>query len=162
VHGPVEVERLALVNSVSYDSWPVPAVARFRDPAVVAAMTAEEFLTARRAAVTTALARPATEEEIADYLDPLTDPRVRRSWLTLAGAAHSRYTLDLLPKLRTDTRPKLLVWGEDDHFQPVTYAERLAAELPATPLVRIPDAGHIPMENDPRAVATALTGFFAA
>jgi pimeloyl-ACP methyl ester carboxylesterase len=78
----------------------------------------------------------------------------------LAGAADNRHTLELLPGLRESTTPKLVVWGEDDQFQTVDYAERFAAEIPATRLVRIRSAGYIPMENDPRA-AWALAGFFA-
>ncbi len=161
VHGRVEVSGLALVNSVTYDSWPVPGVARFRDPEVVAATTAEEFLAARRKAVTAALAGAATERLVADYLDPLSDPRVRRSWMALAGAADQRYTLDLVPGLRGSAVPKLLVWGEDDGFQKVEYAERFVSEIPESSLVRVPGAGHIPMENDPGRVARALADFFA-
>ena len=157
----VDVPRLALVNGVTYDSWPVPGVARFRDPAVAAATSTEELLAARRQSVMKALARAASEAEIAEYLEPWTDPRVARSWLALAGAADHRYTLELLPGMRESTTPKLLVWGEDDPFQTVDYAERFAAEIPATRLVRILPAGHIPMENDPRAVAKALADFFA-
>jgi pimeloyl-ACP methyl ester carboxylesterase len=37
---------------------------------------------------------------------------------------------------------------------------RFAAEIPATRLVRIPAAGHIPMENDAETVARALADFF--
>lgn len=155
-----EVGRLALVNSVTYDSWPVPGVARFRDPDVVAASTTQDVVAARRQALTAALARPATEEELADYLAPWADPRVARSWMALAGAADSRYTCELLDALRDSQTPKLLVWGEDDAFQPVSYAERFAAEMPRSRLVRVPDAGHIPMENDPVMVADALSAFF--
>jgi pimeloyl-ACP methyl ester carboxylesterase len=162
VRGGLEVSRLALVNSVTYDSWPVPGVARFRAPEVVAAMTADEFLTARRQAVTTALAGAATEQRIADYLDPWTDGRVRRSWMALAGAADDRYTLDLVPALQRSTTPKALVWGEDDGFQKVEYAERFAAEIPRTTLLRVPDAGHIPTENAPGRVGRALADFFTA
>jgi pimeloyl-ACP methyl ester carboxylesterase len=156
----VEVRRLALVNAVMYDSWPVPGVARFRDPAVAAATSTEEVLAARRQSVMKALARPASEAEIAEYLEPWTDPRVARSWLALAGAADNRYTLELLPGLHESTTPKLLVWGEDDQFQTVDYAERFAAEIPTTRLVRIPAAGHIPMGNDPAPVVRALGDFF--
>ncbi|MFP3989567.1 alpha/beta hydrolase [Streptomyces sp. E11-3] len=161
-HDRLEVPRLALVNSVTYDSWPVPGVARFRDPEVVAATTADAFLAARRQAVTTALAGAATKERIADYLDPWTTQRVRRSWMTLAGAADSRYTLDLVPALQRSTKPKLLIWGEDDGFQKLEYAERFTSEIPQTTLVRIPDAGHIPTENAPDQVARALSDFFTA
>jgi pimeloyl-ACP methyl ester carboxylesterase len=54
------------------------------------------------------------------------------------------------------------VWGEDDSFQTVDYAERYASEIPETKLVRIKSAGHIPMENDPNGVADALAQFFSA
>jgi pimeloyl-ACP methyl ester carboxylesterase len=159
ISGAVEAPCLALVNAVMYDPWPVPGVARFRDPAVAATPSTEDVLAVRRQFVIKALARPASESEIAEYLEPRTDPRVARSWLALAGAADNRYTLELLPGMRKSITPKLLVWGEDDGFQTVEYAECFAAEIPETRLVRIRSAGHIPMENDPRAVAGALTEF---
>jgi pimeloyl-ACP methyl ester carboxylesterase len=161
VDGELEVSRLALVNGVMLDSWPAPTVARFRDPAVAAATTPADILAARRSSVIAALARPASEEEIAEYLNPWTDPRVARSWLSLARAADARYTLDLVPALRASAVPKLLVWGEDDAFQRVEFAERFVNDIPHTTLVRIAEAGHIPMENNPHAVAHALIGFFS-
>ncbi|MDQ0947072.1 pimeloyl-ACP methyl ester carboxylesterase [Streptomyces phaeochromogenes] len=162
VHAQLEVSGLALVNSVLYDSWPAPHVARFRGPGVVAGTTADDVLAARREAVTAALAGAATEERIADYLDPWTAVRVRRSWMALAGAADSRYTLDLVPALKRSMTPKLLIWGEDDDFEKVEYAERFASEIPQSTLVRIPDAGHIPTENAPGRIARALIDFFTA
>jgi pimeloyl-ACP methyl ester carboxylesterase len=162
VHDHLEVRRLALVNSVSYDSWPISSVAHFRDPDAVAAITAEELLTARRKAVTMALAGAATEQRISEYLEPWIEEGVRGSWMNLAGAADHRYTMELLPALLRSTTPKLLVWGEDDGFQKVAYAERFASEIPHTSLIRIPDAGHIPMENAPGQVARALSDFFKA
>jgi len=162
VTATVEVPRVAVVNGVMYDSWPVPGVARFRDPAVAAATTRDDVLAARRVSVVKALGRPASEAEIAEYLDPWRDPRVARSWLALAGAADHRYTMEMLPALLQSKTPKLLVWGEDDPFQTIDYAERYAREVPDTKLIRIPSAGHIPMENEPRAVAQALAEFFTA
>ncbi|WP_142058637.1 alpha/beta fold hydrolase [Pseudonocardia kunmingensis] len=160
VHDLLPVARLALVNSVLYDSWPAPHVGRFRDPRIVAATTADDLLAERRQAATGALAGAATDALIDDYLDPWTDPRVRRSWLAMAAAADSRYTLELVPALRRSTTPKLLVWGEDDRFEKVGYAEKFASEVPRTTLVRIPDADHIPTENAPDQVARALARFF--
>ncbi|MEV0042137.1 alpha/beta hydrolase [Nocardia rhamnosiphila] len=161
-HDGLDVSGLALVNSVLYDSWPAPHVARFRDPAVAAATTADELLDARRQAVASALANAATEELITEYVEPWTDPRVRRSWLALAGAADNRYTLDLVPLLRRCRTPKLLVWGEDDRFESIHYAEKFAAEIPHTGLVRIPGADHIPTESAPGRIARALGDFFIA
>jgi hypothetical protein len=48
-----------------------------------------------------------------------------------------RYTMELLPAMRDSRMPKLLVWGEDDEFQTVDYAERFPREMPETRLVRI-------------------------
>lgn len=158
-HNRLEISRLALANSVTYDSWPVAGVARFRDPEFVAAIGADELLAARRQAVTTALGGVATEPLIAEYVDPWTDARVRRSWMAMAGAADNRYTRDLVPALQRSMTPKLLIWGQDDGFQKVEYAERFASEIPHTTLIRIPDAGHIPMENAPGQVAHALIDF---
>jgi pimeloyl-ACP methyl ester carboxylesterase len=158
--GALGVRRLALVNSVTYDSWPVPGVARFRDPAVVAAVSTDELLGLRRAALEAAIARPLAPEEREDYLSPWSELRVARSWMALAGEADARYTLELVDELRAGGVPTLLVWGEDDGFQPVAHAERLAADLPAATLVRVAGAGHIPTEDDPAAVAGALARFF--
>ncbi|MFE1023716.1 alpha/beta fold hydrolase [Streptomyces sp. NPDC058818] len=158
VHDRLEVPRLALVNSVLYDSWPAPHVARFQDPGT----TADDVLDARRQAVTRSLAGAATEQRVAEYVDPWTEPRVRRSWISLAGAADSRYTLELIPALRRSTTPKLLIWGEDDRHETVEYAERFASDIPHTTLVRVPDADHIPTENAPGRIGQALIGFLTA
>ncbi|MFD5583640.1 alpha/beta fold hydrolase [Streptomyces sp. NPDC127063] len=156
-HDRLNISRFALVNSVLYDSWPAPHVGRFRD-----GNTTEDVLANRRQAVTRVLADVATEPLIADYVDPWTDARVRRSWTALAGAADNRYTLDLIPALRRSTTPKLLIWGEDDLHETVEYAERFASEIPNTALIRIPDADHIPTENAPGQIGRALADFFAA
>lgn len=156
--GPLEISRLALVNSVTYDSWPAPHVVRLLERTT----TADEFLRARRQAVTADLAEAATEHLIAEYLEPWADSRCRRSWLAMAGAAESHYTLDLVPALRRSSTPKLLVWGEDDAFEKVEYAEKFASEIPRTTLVRVPGARHLPTENSPGPIARALADFFSS
>ena len=155
------VTRLALVNSVTYDSWPVPGVARFRDPAVVEETTTDALVAARREALTAAIGRPIEGDELAEYLSPWTERRVARSWMALAGAADPRYTLELVGPLTDAALPTLLLWGEDDTFQRVEYAERYARELPNAELRRIAGAGHIPMESAPGPAADALAGWFA-
>jgi len=157
---PLDIPRLVLMNAVMYDSWPAPTVMRFRDPDVAAATTPADILAARRQSVIAALARPATEAEILEWLDPWTDPRVARSWLSMAVSADHRYTMALVPALKASAKPKLLIWGEDDGFQKIEYAERFAAEIPNTRLVRIPKSGHIPTENDAPRIAREMIGFF--
>jgi pimeloyl-ACP methyl ester carboxylesterase len=158
----LDIPRLVLMNAVMYDSWPAPTVLRFRDPAVAAATTPADILAARRHAVTAALARPASEAEILEWLDPWNDPRVARSWLSMAVSADHKHTMALVPALRASSKPKLLIWGEDDGFQKVEFAERFAAEIPNTRLVRIHKAGHIPTANDAPTIAREMIEFFAS
>lgn len=112
--------------------------------------------------MTRSLAGAATEQRVAEYVDPWTDARVRRSWMALAGAADNRYTLELVPALQRSTTPKLLIWGDDDENERVEYAERFASEIPHTTLVRVPGADHIPTENAPGRVGHALVDFLTA
>ena len=79
----------------------------------------------------------------------------------MAAAADARYTQDLVEPLRELGLPTLLLWGEEDEFPPVGYAERFEREMPNARLVALPGARHIPMEDDPERVGAELARFFA-
>ncbi len=102
---------------------------------------------------------PEAEEE--DYLSPWRTEDGTRSWTAMAQAADARYTLKLVRPLRNMGLPTLLLWGEEDEFQPLDYARRFDQEMPRTSLVVVPGARHIPMEDAPEQVGTALAGFLA-
>lgn len=153
------VTRMVLVNAVMFDSWPVPAVGRFRDPAVRAGTSPEKLLEARTKTMQLAVERPLTPEEIDDYVVPWRKPARARSWMAMAAAADSRYTLELMPFLRSAAVPTRLIWGRDDDFQKVSFARRYVDEVPASDLVEVPGK-HIPMEDSPREVAAAMLDHF--
>lgn len=149
------VTRLVLVNAVMFDSWPVPAVARFRDPALRADTSPEDLLAARTKSMQLMTERHLGADEVDDYVSPWQSPARARSWMAMAGAADPRYTLDLLPALAAASVPTRLVWGRDDDFQKVSFARRYAAEIPSSDLVEV--AGkHIPMEDSPEEIAAAM------
>ncbi|TLM84517.1 alpha/beta hydrolase [Pseudarthrobacter sp. NamE2] len=155
------VTRLVLVNAVMFDSWPVPAVAKFRDPDLRAATSPEEVLAARTKTMQLTVERTLTPEEVEDYVSPWQNPARARSWMAMAGAADSSYTLDLLPALKEAAVPTRLVWGKDDDFQKVEFAHRYASEIPGSDLVEV--AGkHIPMEDSPKDVAAAMLEHLSA
>ena len=130
------VSRLVLMNSVMFDSWPVPAVERFRDPQVRAATTAPDLLDARAGSTRRAIKRTLSDEELTDYLSPWTEPARHRSWMAMA-AADPRYTLDLVPLLQEARIPTRLVWGSEDDFQKVSFAHRYVNEIPGSDLVEV-------------------------
>lgn len=149
------VNRLVLMNSVMFDSWPVPAVERFRDPEVRAATTVPDLLNARAVSTQRAVKRALTPEELNDYLSPWTEPARHRSWMAMAAAADARYTSDLVRLLQEARIPTRLVWGRDDEFQDVSFAHRYVREIPGSDLVEV-NGKHIPTEDSPAAVAQAI------
>ena len=113
------VPKLALVNSVLYDSWPVPRVARFRDPEVARSVTPEQLVELRREALRGAVERGLSPAEEEYYLSPWRSEDATRSWTTLAAATDSRYTMELVEPLQRSGLPILLVWEEEDNAQPI-------------------------------------------
>ncbi|GGI02275.1 alpha/beta fold hydrolase [Arthrobacter liuii] len=154
------VQRLILMNSVMFDSWPVPAVERFRDPEVRASTGVEQMMAARADTTRRAVARSLDEDEVADYISPWKDPARVRSWMAMAAAADAKYTLDLIPALVKAAVPMRLVWGSGDDFQKVAFARRYTADIPATDLVEVPGK-HIPTEDSPDQVTAAILDHLA-
>jgi pimeloyl-ACP methyl ester carboxylesterase len=154
------VTKLALVNGVLYDSWPVPAVSRFRNPDLARGIAPKELVDLRRASLRKALARNLSAPEEEEYLSPWRTEEGTRSWTAMAAAADARYTTELVEPLRELGLPTLLLWGEEGEFQPVGYAERFEQEMPNSRLIPVPGARHIPMEDDPERVGDELARFF--
>ncbi len=61
-----------------------------------------------------------------------------------------------LPQL---TIPTLVIWGEQDQILPVENAHALLQVQPSATLVVIPDAGHLPHQEQPESVLHAINSF---
>jgi pimeloyl-ACP methyl ester carboxylesterase len=57
--------------------------------------------------------------------------------------------------------PTLIVAGEEDELIPMTDAQRMAAAIRGSTLVKIPRAGHLPNLEQPDAFNAALAGFLS-
>lgn len=161
VHHSDRVRSMVLMNAVMFDSWPVPAVVRFRDPDVRDETSVEELVQARGTSLDKAVARDLSAQERRDYLSPWHEPTRARSWMAMAAAADASYTLDLVSALTRLALPTLLVWGRDDEFQKVQYARRYVTEIAGSRLVEVPGA-HIPTEDSPDLVTRAVHEHLAA
>ena len=47
------------------------------------------------------------------------------------------------------TAPTLLMWGEKDIWVPAALSEQWLANISSSTLITYPDAGHVPMEENP-------------
>ena len=68
---------------------------------------------------------------------------------------------DSRPGLLAIQCPTLVLVGEGDELTPPPLAEEMAASIPNSRLVKVPDSGHLSTLEQPEAVTTALVEWMA-
>jgi pimeloyl-ACP methyl ester carboxylesterase len=162
---PARVGRLVLTNCDTHENFPpgifkvLPPLAKlpggvtmlalpFRVPAVV------------RTAVRPFAKRQPSAELLASWARPgTTDKAVRRDLGKVTRGMNKRHTLAAAEALRGSEFPLLLTWAPGDRFFPISYAERLAAEVGGAKLVRIPDSATFVPFDQPERLAAAIAEF---
>lgn len=161
---PDRVQRLLIIDTVSYDSWPSPTwAAIIRDGLDEhAAMSANDFerMLTRQLHMTVSDPTRMCGDVLAAYLAPHRTAVGRASFFEHQvrhyDSKHTEVLTDRLAELRLPVR---ILWGGRDQWQPVSYAERLATDIPGAELVVLPDGGHFLTEDEPAAVTRELIGF---
>lgn len=157
---PDRVNRLALVSPDGYAS---KGFDYGKAPDIPLVMRALPYVAPRdllRANLAAAYARPESlsEQTLARYRDLLRAPGVR-------GAILERTSQVILhdpsPTLARVAAPTLLLWGEKDGMIPIGNADDYLRNLPRATLVRLPNLGHVPFEEDPVASLAPLDRFLA-
>jgi 3-oxoadipate enol-lactonase len=77
----------------------------------------------------------------------------------LMEAARAAYGFDLTDKLRAVSVPSMVVYGEDDALTPPSLVAQVAAALPGSKLVGVPEAGHMIPFEQPAAFEAILASF---
>jgi pimeloyl-ACP methyl ester carboxylesterase len=162
---PARVGRLVLTNCDTHENFPpgifkaLPPLAKlpggvtmlalpFRIPAVV------------RTAFRPFAKRQPSAELLASWVRPgTTDKAVRRDLGKVTRGMNKRHTLAAAEALRGSEFPLLLTWAPGDRFFPISYAERLAAEIGGAKLVRIPDTATFVPSDQPERLAAAIAEF---
>ena len=153
-----DVRVLTLIDSISFDSWPIEGVKMLqeaRDDQVD-----EEFV---RGLVGVSLEMGMTEperlgaEDREGFVHPwLADP------LALVRAARG---IDGVGLVGTEKRLSelearaLILWGEDDPFQPAELAERLGEVIPGATVALVPGASHFLTEDAPETVLPLISEY---
>ena len=156
-HEPDAVEKLVLSNSVAYDSWPIetvtdlglPETARENDVADIQGMLEGLF--------GQTLAGEASEEFLEGMKAPWASEEGVTSLVRNAAATNTNHTTEVDPS--DVTAETLLLWGADDEFQNVEWAERLEEDVADADLVALDDAVHWVMEDRPEAYRERLAEF---
>ncbi|MFJ2764041.1 alpha/beta fold hydrolase [Streptomyces prasinus] len=164
---PERVRRLMLIDSVSYDSWPSPTWRRIIDEELddLPGMSQDAFdaLLTRQLGMTVADASHMTGDVLQAYLAPHRSAPGHVSFFEHQVRHYdSKYTEEIGDALRRLTMPVRILWGEEDRWQPLHYAERLRDDIPGAELVVVPGAGHFLMEDAPGRVVREIRDFLTA
>jgi 2-hydroxymuconate-semialdehyde hydrolase len=159
----VMVEQLVLVDTIAYDSFPEPGIARLKDPAWDNILGDPEFdlkkgfeKGLRKGMVN---ADRVTPTLVSAYAAPFSGVAGRLAYLRAARALRSEDLTSRTPEIEHLKIPVLLIWGSDDTFQPIRYGQRLADALRDSQLQVIEGAGHFLPEDAPETVASAIVQF---
>lgn len=102
------------------------------------------------------------DELVASWMAPATKDRgVMRDAKKVTVGMNKRYTLEAAEKLRTTDLPILLTWAPGDKLFPLSYAERLAGEVPNARIVQIPDSSTFVPLDQPQRLADEIAEFAA-
>ncbi|MGB8666178.1 MAG: alpha/beta hydrolase [Serratia inhibens] len=154
---------LTIADICSYDSWPSPTWRGIRDNYRQYAVMDERqhAQTQERQLKMAVFNKSLMEGELLQrYLAPIVGVVGQPAFYQQQVAHYNaRYTEDFAQRLLELRLPVQILWGENDEWQPVSYAYRLQADIPDARLQVIPQAGHFLMEDAPEAVAQRLVAF---
>lgn len=157
-HDPGSVDRLVLSNSVAYDSWPIGLITDLGLPETARETSSEELRTMLLDLFEGTLADDDPDEA---FLEGMATPWLSEEGVTSlvrnAVSTNTNHTTEIDPSdVTADT---LLLWGADDEFQSIEWAERLEEEIEDATLVPIEDANHWVVEDRPETYRNELLAF---
>lgn len=86
--------------------------------------------------------------------------RIRNmAMLAMLGWNPRLYSPNLKHRLHRVDVPTLIIWGKEDRLYPPVYGETYAALIPSAKLEVVPEAGHLPYEDQPEEVAGFIERF---
>ena len=156
---PGAVDRLVLSNSVAYDSWPIETITDLGLPGTARETSAEELQ-----GMLDGLFRDTLRGEDHDeaFIEAMKAPWNSEAGVTSvvrnASATNTSHTTEIDP---TDvTAETLLLWGTEDEFQPMQWAERLDGDITSCELIGL-EANHWVPEDRREAFREHLLEFLA-
>jgi 2-hydroxymuconate-semialdehyde hydrolase len=160
---PQAAKHLVLLDSIAYDSFPEPGIARLKDPVWDGILGAADFDLRKGLAkgFTRGMAHGerVNRELIAAYERPFRGVEGRLAYLRAARALRTEELSNRMSEIESLTVPTLIIWGADDAFQPIRYGLRLASDMKRARFVKIDRAGHFLPEDEPALVARLIADF---
>ncbi len=161
VQYPEKVRKLVLLDSICFDSWPIPEFEPLQQPGAEADMSLNDFITMLRKFMPDGVHNKAvmTDEVIEMYLKPWSSEVGKRAFFRNLRRLNKEYTQAIADELPNMVQPTLVMWGDKDPFQKPEYAHKLSAAIPAAELIWIENAGHWLVEEKPDEITAHIKRF---
>lgn len=160
---PHAAKHLVLLDSIAYDSFPEPGIARLKEPVWDDILGAPDF--DLRKGLAKGFMRGMVHQErvtpelIRAYEQPFQGIEGRLAYLRAARALRTEELSTRMAEIEKLTLPTLILWGAEDVFQPIQYGMRLANAMPQARFAKVDHAGHFLPEDEPAGVAHSI-GYF--
>jgi pimeloyl-ACP methyl ester carboxylesterase len=147
VHDPDAVEQLVLSNAVAYDSWPIPTITDLGLPETARETTVEEAQGMLDDLLRDTLYGDDPDEAFIEGMKaPWASEEGVTSLVRNASATNTSHTTEVDPA--EVTAETLLLWGSEDEFQSIEWAERLEGDIDTAELVGVENASHwVPVDR---------------
>jgi pimeloyl-ACP methyl ester carboxylesterase len=152
------VAALMLMNSVAYDSWPVPVMrAAQRIMWALRRLPRRPVLASMRAALRRELRNSVDQRPLATlFIDPFASSAGYRNLLDHIAGLDPRHTIDRSARLGSLGMPFSVAWGARDRFQPIRIGDRLAADAGLDRIAVLGSARHFSPADAPMEVAAEI------
>tara|TARA_R110000772_G_scaffold232416_8_gene343803 strand:+ start:2814 stop:3638 length:825 start_codon:yes stop_codon:yes gene_type:complete len=161
VKHPEKVNRLVLIDSVCFDSWPIPEFEPLLEPGVEQETSVEEFVGILRDFMPKGVydSSVMTEELIKLYVAQWSSEQGKAALFRNMRRLNSEYTQAIAGDLKALPHKTLVLWGDKDNFQKPKYAPMLTDAIPKASLIWLEDAGHWVIDEQPDKVCTLINTF---
>ncbi|MFU8896730.1 MAG: alpha/beta fold hydrolase [Gammaproteobacteria bacterium] len=155
------VRKLVLIDTVCFDSWPIPEFFPLQKPDAEKDMSLDAFLEMMREFMPQGVHHKAamTDDVIDLYLSPWSTEDGKKALFRNFRRLNPEYTQAIAGELKHLANDTLVIWAENDVFQKPAYASKLQETIPGAKLVWIEDAGHWLMEEKPAEISGHLIAF---
>lgn len=159
-HGQ-RVRRQVLIDSVCFDSWPIPEFEEMLEPGVEESTSVEEFISTMRGFMPNGVYDDdVVTDEMADrYLNQWNSEKGKAAFFRNMRRLNKEYTQAIADELKNIENKTLVLWADKDNFQKPKYAPMLADAIPGAKLVWIENAGHWVTDEKPEAVTKHILEF---
>jgi pimeloyl-ACP methyl ester carboxylesterase len=161
VKRPERFDRLVLIDSICFDSWPIPEFEPLQKPGAEADMALDDFVEMIRGFMPKGVVdtQVMTNTVIDLYTKPWSTEKGKQAFFRNLRRLNSEYTLAISEELQQLPHSTLIVWGEKDPFQKPAYGPRLEQAIPNAQLTVIDDVGHFLLEEKPEEICTLIRDF---